>query len=81
MARKNNLDVIINSLERKPDEWRVDEFWARHQSGVTLWIGNGFLGYHVEKPEYQEFGLLERIRLHKAVKALLDLKQAQGPFQ
>ncbi len=74
MARKNNLDVIINSMNNKPQEWRMDEYWARHQSGVALWIGSGVFGYHVEKPEYQEFGWTEKFRLHKAVQALKAVK-------
>ena len=48
----------------------MDEFWARHKSGVSLWIGGGLLGYHIEKPEYHEYGLHDRIKIHKAVKEL-----------
>ena len=42
--------------------------------GVSIWLGGGILGYHIEKPEYQELGLRGRFRLHKHIKTLRERK-------
>lgn len=70
--RRDNLDVIFHNMERKPEDWHVDQFRARHAGGVSIWLGGGILGYHIEKPEYQELGLRDRFRLHKLIKALRE---------
>lgn len=68
--RRDNLDVVLNNMERNPEDWHLDEFRARHVGGVSIWLGGGILGYHIEKPEYQELGLRDRFRLHKVIKTL-----------
>ena len=68
--RRDNLDVVLNNMERNPEGWHLDEFRARHVGGVSIWLGGGILGYHIEKPEYQELGLRDRFRLHKVIKTL-----------
>ncbi len=67
---QDNLDVILHNMERNPEDWHLDDFRARHRGGVSIWLGGGILGYHIEKPQYQEFGLRDRFRLHKHIKAL-----------
>ncbi|MBF0286289.1 MAG: hypothetical protein HQM14_00610 [SAR324 cluster bacterium] len=62
------LNVILHSLATEPEAWSVDKYWAKHASGLTIWIGNGFFSYHIEKPFYKEFGLFERIKLYQAIK-------------
>jgi hypothetical protein len=42
---------------------------------VKIWIGNGVFGYHIEKPEYQEIGLIEKFKLHRQLKLLLENKK------
>ncbi|MBF0236638.1 MAG: hypothetical protein HQM12_02935 [SAR324 cluster bacterium] len=58
-------------MQRNPDAWAVDRFWAKHKGGLQIWMGSGFLGCHVEKPEYMEFPLWDRIRVHRALKHLI----------
>jgi hypothetical protein len=41
---------------------------------VKIWIGNGLFGYHLEKPEYQEIGFLEKFKLHQQIKLLHENK-------
>ena len=70
--RADNLNVILFNMARNPDDWRLDEFHAHHKSGVKIWIGNGVFSYHIEKPEYQEIGLIEKFKLHRQLKLLLE---------
>ena len=72
--RADNLNVILLNMARNPDDWRLDEFHAHHKSGVKIWIGNGVYSYHIEKPEYQEIGLIEKFKLHRQLKLLLENK-------
>ena len=73
--RADNLNVILHNMARNPDDWRLDEFHAHHKSEVKIWIGNGVFGYHIEKPEYQEIGLIEKFKLHRQLKLLLENKK------
>ena len=72
--RANNLNVILHNMSRNPADWKISKFYALHKSGVKIWIGNGLYSYHIAKPEYQELGLIERIRLHKQIKLLTENK-------
>ena len=72
--RADNLNVVLHNMARKPNDWRLDEFHAHHKSGVMIWIGNGVFGYHIEKPEYQEIGLIEKFKLLRQLKLLLEKK-------
>ena len=72
--RADNLNVILHNMARNPYDWRLDEFHAHHKSGVKIWIGNGVYSYHIEKPEYQEIGLIEKFKLHRQLKLLLENK-------
>ena len=69
--RAENLNVVLHNMARKPNDWRLDEFHAHHKSGMKIWIGNGVFGYHIEKPEYQEIGLIEKFKLLRQLKLLL----------
>jgi hypothetical protein len=42
---------------------------------VNIWIGNGVFGYHIEKPQYQEIGLIDKFKLHRQLKLLLENKK------
>ena len=66
-APKKSIDVIINYIKRKPEEWHLDEFYLKHKSGLKIWIGNGFTNYHITKPNYQELTWTEKFRLRKAI--------------
>ena len=68
--RADNLNVILHNMSRNPTDWKINKFHALHKSGVKIWIGNGLYSYHIEKPEYQELSLIERLRLHKQIKQL-----------
>ena len=68
--RADNLNVILHNMSRNPADWKINKFHAQHKSGVRIWIGNGLYSYHIEKPEYQELGLIERFKLHKQIKLL-----------
>ena len=73
--RADNLNVILHNMACNPYDWRLDEFHAHHKSGVKIWIGNGVFSYHIEKPEYQEIGLIEKFKLHRQLKLLLENKK------
>ena len=73
--RADNLNVILHNMACNPNDWRLDEFHAHHKSGVKIWIGNGVYSYHIEKPEYQEIGLIEKFKLHRQLKLLLENKK------
>ncbi len=70
--QKNSIDVVLNNMTRKPEEWRVDRYRARHRSGVSIWIGNGLINYHVEPPHAQELSWRERLKLRKALEILRE---------
>ena len=76
--KADNLNVILHNMARNPDDWRLDDFHAQHKSGVKIWIGNGLFGYHLEKPEYQEIGFIEKINLHKQIKLLQKNKKTEN---
>ena len=73
--RADNINVILHNMARNPGDWKLDKFRAQHKSGVKIWIGNSFFGYHIEKPEYQELGLIEKFKLHQQLKLLLENKK------
>ena len=35
----DSIDVILNNMRRKPEEWWMDRYHAKHRSGVSIWIG------------------------------------------
>ena len=70
MLITDNIKVILHNMSRNPDHWRINDFHAIHKSGVKIWIGNGLLGYHLEKPQYQEIGFFEKLKLHQQLKIL-----------
>ena len=76
--RADNLNVILLNMAGNPDDWRLDEFHAHHKSGVKIWIGNGVFSYHIEKPEYQEIGLIEKFKLLRQLKLLLENKKTSS---
>ena len=76
--RADNLNVILHNMARNPDDWRLDEFHAHHKSGVKIWIGNGVFSYHIEKPEYQQIGLIEKFKLLRQLKRLLENKKTSS---
>ena len=76
--RADNINVILLNMARNPDDWRLDEFHAHHKSGVKIWIGNGVFSYHIEKPEYQEIGLIEKFKLQRQLKLLLENKKTES---
>ena len=73
--KADNLKVILHNMARNPNDWRLDDFHALHKSGVKIWIGNGLWGYHLEKPEYQEIGFFEKLKLHQQIKLLNENKK------
>ena len=70
--RADNFNVILHNMSRNPADWKLDKYHALHKRGVKIWIGNGLYSYHIEKPEYQELGLIERFRLHIQIKLLTE---------
>ncbi len=66
----HGLNVILFNMEKEPKTWTVNKFWAKHDSGLVIWIGSGIFSCRVEKPEYQEFGLFARIKLYRAIRKL-----------
>ena len=62
--------VILNEIQRNPRAWEVDQFWAKHRSGTCIWMGNGVMGCHIERPEYQEFGFFDRRKIYQTLRAL-----------
>ena len=57
-------------MECNSEDWKIDNYHAIHRSGVKIWIGNGILGYHIEKPTYQDLGWIDKFKLHKQIKNL-----------
>ena len=70
---RTNIEVLINNMRRKPDEWRMDDFQVRHRSGISIWIGNGVSNYHIKKPHFQDLSWSERLKLRKALKEMKEL--------
>lgn len=66
--------ILIHKLLTEPDAWKVDDFWAIHQSGLTIWIGSGAFSCRIEKPEYREFPFFERLRVYKTIQQLRQKK-------
>ncbi len=53
-------------------DWTIDNFHAIHRSGLKIWIGNGILGYHIEKPINQDLSFIDKYKLHKKLKNLKE---------
>lgn len=67
--------MIIKTLLEKlkiVDEWEVDEYRARHESGVSIWIANGLFFLYIDKPTHRGFSLIEKIRIQRAIDKLID---------
>ena len=69
---RTSIEVLINNMRRKPDEWRMDDFHLRHRNGISIWIGNGISNYHIKKPHHQDLSWSERLKLRKALKELKE---------
>lgn len=61
------LNVILVMMKKDPESWSVDRFWAKHKNGIAVWIGSGFFNCHIQKPNYLELGLFNRIKLYRAI--------------
>ena len=68
--KADNIKVILHNMAYNPADWTLDQYRALHKSGVRIWIGNGLLSYHIEKPKYQEISFPEKLKLHKQIKLL-----------
>ena len=75
------LHVMLWMMKKDPESWSVDQFWAKHKSGVAVWIGNGLLSCHIEKPTYLELSFFNRIKLYRAIGQLrAELEKRQRGF-
>jgi len=70
--RADNINVILHNMACNPEDWRLDSFHAFHKNGLKIWIGNGLIGYHIEKPTYQELSWIEKYKLHIQIKQLTN---------
>ena len=70
VAIMKGFNVILHSLEKQPEAWEVDRLWAKHENGLTIWIGSGVLNCRIEKPFYQELSVWERFKLYRTIKKL-----------
>ena len=62
------IDQIIDSLRNEPDQWKQGEFRLKHPNSIEIWIANGPFFYHLMCPEYRNFNLADKWRLHRAIK-------------
>lgn len=65
---KTGVNVIVHSLHKEPHRWEINKLWAKHDNGLTIWVGSGFFNCRIEKPNYQELGLLNRWTLYRAIR-------------
>ena len=72
--RADNINVILHNMSSNPEDWRLDNFHAIHRNGLKIWIGNGLVGYHIEKPKYQELSWYEKFKIQKQIKILTKKK-------
>tara|TARA_B100000700_G_C14594218_1_gene646060 strand:- start:383 stop:637 length:255 start_codon:yes stop_codon:yes gene_type:complete len=70
--RSNNLNIILHNMDCNSKDWTIDNFHAIHRSGLKIWIGNGILGYHIEKPINQDLSFIDKYKLHKKLKNLKE---------
>jgi hypothetical protein len=42
------VDALIESLDRG-EGWTFDRYYAKHKSGIRVWIANHRYGLHIEK--------------------------------
>lgn len=58
------MDSIIASIYGSPEKWRANEFHFMHETGVSFWIGNGFIFFVPENGI--ACGLIDKFRAYKA---------------
>jgi len=68
--------TIIDSLKTHPDNWdysynsSIPEGYCKiiHETGVTLWVGNGLFFVSIYDPVNISFRLIEKYKIWKAFK-------------
>ena len=66
----NGATAIIRSMRQEPERWEVDEYNATHESGLELWVANGWVFCQVQSPVSGALGLLAKWRVWRAFKKL-----------
>lgn len=82
--KKELVSRIIESLDREPERWFINNMTARFGDKLRLWVANGVWHVHVDEPCQVNFSLRQRMQLDAAVqraaarKALAALEQGDS---
>lgn len=71
-SRQSLGAALARSLEHEPHRWTLDEFHARRDCGLAIWVANGRMFLRIEKPFRKDLGLLDRWLVHRAVERLKE---------
>ncbi len=74
-------EVMVSSIEHRPNEWRLDTYHAEHCStGTRLWIANGQDFLKVERGPLQGISMprYHRRRFLKAVRQMRVIEQQEA---
>lgn len=44
---KRLVNWIVGSLSNEPEKWEFDGYFARHKSGVCIWVANEAYGLYI----------------------------------
>jgi len=70
--RKTFTDQIIDSINNKPNDWKLNEFtFVNSKLHVSLWASNGFISlriYEKESDIVRKFTIVEKWKIWKAFK-------------
>lgn len=64
---------ILKSLD-KMDDWRFDEFHAKHSAGIVLWIANGACSLEVCHPFEFTFSYQDKLAIWNKLKTVKSQK-------
>lgn len=72
---KQIVDRLVASMQEHPWEWSFDNCWAKHETGVAVWISNGaafveiYSTDRIGAPHFRP-GWLDRRRIYKLAKEI-----------
>jgi hypothetical protein len=65
---RGGFDQLMGMLHTDAHNWIADEYKLRHTSGISIWIGNGFLSYGLYQPTKSRFTVRQKLRFARVFK-------------
>ena len=62
------VDQLIKDMQERPNDFCCDVFYMTDcKTNLVYWIANGFWFYQIHRPYNLDFGLIDKIKFHRAL--------------